>query len=406
MTRPDPEQFFSALALGIADPYAVYREYRRSAPIHRVRKAESGESEWVVLAHGPASRVLTDRGFGRRASAATGRPGSIVPPGYPTLNGLVDNWMIFMDPPEHHRVRTAVSDWLSAALDAGLRERVAGLITDLVNSVGAQRRVDVVGELSEAAPLISVLEMMGVRPEDRAWLRGHIAGIQEGSSFRPGPRAPRLAVAEEAAMSLAGYFRALLDERRRCPTNDLISRLYGLGWDDTLVVATCVHMMASGHETTRNMLSKATLLLLRYEPLRERLVSEPELVGRAVDEFVRFEPPAQMVHRWAYCDVPLGDHWVRRGDKVTVVIGAANRDPEAFAAPDEVRIDRTERRHLGFGLGGHYCIGSALGRQIIESGVAALARVLSAFKIDDEGFTYSAQELNFHGPATLTLVRK
>ncbi|MGH3975940.1 MAG: cytochrome P450, partial [Pseudonocardiaceae bacterium] len=173
---------------------------------------------------------------------------------------------------------------------------------------------------------------------------------------------------------------------------------------DDLLVGTCVHVLASGNETVRNALSKVVLLLLRDSNLLDQLLSQPQLVSAAVDELIRFDPPAQMVTRWAYRDEHVGGHDIRRGDKVTVVLGSANRDPGRFIAPDTIRLDRHNRQHSGFGMGVHYCLGSALGRMEVEIGLGAMLPLLPDLRVDSDPVPYGT-DLIFHGPQELQLIQ-
>lgn len=152
------------------------------------------------------------------------------------------------------------------------------------------------------------------------------------------------------------------------------------------------------------MLGTSVKLLVLERALCSGLISRPAVVGDVVNEFLRFDPPAQMVHRWAYSDIRLGGETVRHGDKVTVMIGAACRDPAVFVNPDRVRLDRSHQRTLAFGLGSHYCAGSHLGRAVMAACVTASSRKLAQFQI--EHLAYSSQELNFRGPESLVLVRQ
>jgi cytochrome P450 StaP len=409
-TTQDPEQFHAAVAASIADPYPVYARYRAAGPLHLVRQPSTGrEPEWLVLRHGPASQVLRSRSFGRRASVArSAEPPSlpIIPPEFPTLSGLVEDWLVFMDPPRHTAVRAVIADWLAAAAEAGLTDRIAAAVRTLVDGLASSKRIEFVSACSVVAPMLAVLEMLGTPEADRARLQALVTRLQEGSSLRPGPRTERLAVAEAAAAELIDYFAALAAGRPADGSGDLVVALQRAGWPAGLITATCVHLLASGHETTRNTLSKAALILLADDALRDRIAGEPQLAPAAFDEFMRYDPPSQMITRWAYADERIGGDTIERGQKVTVVVGSANRDPAEFADPDTVRLDRSERRHLGFGLGIHYCVGSALGRALGRAALPPLARLLGGMRLDGPEAVTFAPDMVFHGPSALRIVSR
>jgi cytochrome P450 len=355
--------------------------------------------------------VLTGRDFGRRAAVAGVTSASVsaaMGQGKPVLSALVDNWLVFMDPPRHTAVRAVVADCLAKRMRAGLRKQTQEIVEELVAGLAVQPRIELVGDYA-AVPMLVILEVLGVPRSDWKWMCDQQAALQEGSSFRLGNRERRLAIAEEAARALDEYFRKALSARREAPRDDLMSTLVRAKWDDSpgtddLLIGTCVHVLAAGNETTKNALSKAVLLLLRHPNVLDRLLDQPELVTVAVDELIRFDSPAQMITRWAYRDEHVGGHDIRRGDKVTVVLGSANRDPARFAAPDTIRLDRHNRQHIGFGMGAHYCLGSALGRMEAEIGLGAMLTLLPGLRVDSDPVPYGNDFLS-HGPKELQLSR-
>ncbi len=413
MSELDAEEFYSMILDNIEDPYPIYRRFREADGLHRVLRPGTGrEPEWLVMRYEGATSVLTGRGFGRSAAVAGVTSASVsaaLAPGKPALGALIDNWLVFMDPPRHTTVRAVVADCLAKRMRAGLREQAQEIIAELVAGLAAQPRIELVGEYAAVIPMLVILEALGVPRSDWKWLRGQTAALQEGSTFRPGNRERRLAIAEEAARALDEYFRKALSARREAPREDLMSSLVTAEWDnspgtDDLLVGTCVHVLASGNETLRNALSKAVLLLLRHSNVLDRLLEAPELVPAAVDELIRFDPPAQMATRWAYRDEHVGGHDIRRGDKVTVVFGSANRDPARFAAPDTIRLDRRNCQHSSFGMGAHYCLGSALGRMEAEISLGAMLKLLPGLRVESDPVPYG-RDLIFHGPRELQLIQ-
>lgn len=410
MPEPDAERFHQLVHDHIADPYPIYADYRDRGGLHCIRRPGSGrEPEWLVLRYADAAAVLTGRGYGRRAGVAGAGDGSIVERSYPTLSTLVDNWLVFMDPPRHTKVRKIVADCFTARLRSGLQERIRQLIGELVEDLAGRQEFDLVDQYAVVVPMLVILEALGIPPVDREKLSDWIGRLQQGSSFRPGERRTRLATAEEAAGELDEYFRGVLASRRTSPRDDVMSALVAASWDEDvrteeLLVGTCVHLLASGHEATRNALSKSALLLLRNRDVLDWLRTDPERVPAAADELLRFDSPAQMITRWAYRDEVLAGERIHRGDKVTVVVGSANRDPARYAEPDRLRFDRENQQHCGFGLGTHYCLGSALGRMEVETGMRELLELLPAFRPAAEQVPYGA-DLVFHGPSEMRLIR-
>jgi cytochrome P450 len=413
MAELNAEEFYSLILDNIEDPYPIYRRFRETDGLHCVLRPGTGrEPEWLVMQYEGAATVLTGRGFGRRAAVPGVTPASVSPTiigkGHPVLSALVENWLVFMDPPRHTTVRAVVADCLAKRVRAGLREQTQEIVEELVARLAAQPRIELVNEYAAVVPMLVNLEALGVPQSDWKWMCTQTAALQQGTSFRPGNRERRLAIAEEAARALDEYFRKALSARREAPRDDLMSTLLMAEWDDStgtddLLVGTCVHILAAGNETTRNALAKDVLLLLRHSNMLDRLLEAPELMPAVVDELIRFDPPAQMVTRWAYRDEHVGGHDIRRGDKVTIVLGSANRDPARFVDPDTIRLDRHNHQHSGFGMGIHYCLGSALGRMEVEIGLGAILRLLPGLRVDSDPVPYG-KDLIFHGPQELQLI--
>ncbi|HEY3894050.1 MAG TPA: cytochrome P450 [Pseudonocardiaceae bacterium] len=408
------EKFYELVLDNIDDPYPTYRQFRDADGLHRIMRPGTGrEPEWLVMRYDAAATVLTGRGFGRRAAVPGSLPAAgaatIVGREHPVLSTLVENWLVFMDPPRHTMVRSIVSDCLAKRVRAGFREKTEKIVRDLVARISAQLSIEFVSEFATVVPMLVNLETLGVPRADWRWMCERTTALQEGSSFRPGNRKNRLATAEDAALTLDEYFRAALSERRRIPREDLMSDLLAAEWgdcpvDDDLLVGTCVHILAAGNETMRNALSKIVLLLLRNKEILNILLIEPALAPDVIDELVRLDPPAQMVTRWAYRDERIAGHDVSRGDKITIVLGSANRDPARFCEPDTLRLDRPRRQHGGFGMGIHYCLGSALARVETEVSLDAMLTLLPELRVASDPVCYG-KDLIFHGPQELRLVR-
>ncbi len=413
MPKPEPQEFHRRVLDRIEDPYPVYRAYREAGTLHRVPWPGTGRSpEWLVLGYDEAAAVLAGRAFGRRAAPGRGkgqRGPAVVPPGYPELAALVGNWLAFMDPPRHTRVRAVVAECIARRLRSGIRARLKEHVGTVVERLAKEPGFELVEEYAAVVPMLTMLDLLGVPHQDHEWLRGQVSCVQQAVAYRSGGDEPRLLTAERAAGALSEYFRTALARRRRDPRRDLLSLLLAAPWEEDLagedlLVATCVHLLAAGHETTTAALSKSALLLLRTPSLLAGLRDAPGRLSAAVDEFLRLDPPMQTVSRWAVQDEEIAGHRIGRGDLVTVVLGAANRDPAQFEEPDSVRFDRDSRKHCAFGMGGHYCLGSALARTEMEAGVSGLLDLLPGRRPAAGNVPYR-RGLALHGPLRLPVER-
>ncbi|MEV6718301.1 cytochrome P450 [Lentzea sp. NPDC051208] len=381
----------------IADPYPVYRRYREVRSVHE--GADDGPPTFYVFGYQDVVKVLSDRDFGRVSrSTEDGFPLSLpVPPEFTALRSVVENWLVFLDPPEHTRLRSPLQKEFSAGVVAALRPRIARIAHELLSRLGG--RADLVGGFAAPFPIMVICELLGVPARDHERLRALAVALQGASTTRTGES--RHLDAETAARELTDYFRDQA-QRRKPGEHDLIALMLGIPLSTERVVGTCVHLLTAGHETTTNSLAKAALILRGHPDLLADLRDYPDLVPTAVEELLRYDPPVQAVTRWARQDAVLGGTTIPAGSRVIALLGSANRDPARFPRPDAVDVHRPADRHLGFGLGIHYCLGATLARAELEIGLRALLDGLPGWEKAPHQVEY-ADDMVFHGPARLVL---
>ncbi|GAA0624372.1 biotin biosynthesis cytochrome P450 [Kutzneria viridogrisea] len=401
MTRQAPRRFDLRgwSAEDLANPYPIYRHYRETDPVHLGPANASGTNTWFAFRYDDVTSVLSNRCFGRGDTQFS----SVVPTECAALRRIVSNWLVFLDPPRHTRLRSLLTREFSPQVVTTLRPRVAAIARELATAMASSPTVDLVADFAAPLPILVICELLGVPRQDRIWLRKQAMSLQQASSGRSG----NYAEAETAACELSDYFRREVQRRRREPREDLIALLVrakdrGGSLTDDELIATCVHLLTAGHETTTNLISKSVLALLRTPEVLGELRANPELMPVAVDELIRYDPPVQMVTRWAQRDQVLRGRSIHRGEKLVLVLGSANRDPLLCPDPDVVRLDRRPNRHCGFGIGIHHCLGSALARAETEIGLNELFRQLPGLHLTDEPVQF-APDVVFHGPERLTL---
>ena len=281
------------------------------------------------------------------------------------------------DPPEHTAVRAVANRGFTAREVEVLRPRVERMVAQLLDRIaGAGPTFDLITDFAYPLPITVIAELFGVpeadRPQFSAWSRKMAEGMDHFYSKERG----------FAGGDLARYLTDLVDDRRRRPRDDdLISRMLEGDGDDALsfdeVVALCTVLVFAGHETTTNLIGNGVLALLHspdeFEALRR---ADAAGVRAAVEELLRYDSPAQMISRALADDIALGDTKLSAGDSVVAVLGAANRDPEAFADPDRLDLSRHPNPHLAFGQGIHFCLGAALSRR---EAVIALPALVERF---------------------------
>ena len=238
--------------------------------------------------------------------------------------------------------------------------------------------IDVVDDLAYPLPVAVICELLGVPPEDEpkfkeiadALVRTVGSADQEGADKR---------------QELGLYLFELVARHRKEPSDNLLSRLANETSADRMedmdVVSTGVLMLVAGHETTVNLISNGTLLMLRRPDLRERLRSEPEISLRFVEELLRFEPPIQYTIRVAAAPIEIGGVTIPKGSRIILLLAAASRDPDLFDNPDQFDPDRPNIQHYGLGGGIHYCFGAPLARLEGQLALTAIARALENPKL-------------------------
>lgn len=394
----------------IANPYPVYQRYRDNDPVHWSPATAGSAGTWYVFDYDDVASVLSSQHFGRNprvtraGDSATGAP---VPAGYDSLRQIVSDWLVFMDPPRHTEVRSLVNKEFSPKVVTALRARIKDIATNLITQQGGKSTIELIDGFAAPFPILVISELLGVPRDLCSWFRECAIALQEASTARAGRRTDGYARADNAARELAGYFRQEAQRRRGGDHHDLVSLLVqarnrSVLLTDDQIIATCIHLLTAGHETTTNLIGKSVLALLRNPDVLRELRANPELIPNAVDELVRYDSPVQMVTRWSYRDEVLHSRDIHRGDKVVLVLGSANRDPHQFPDPDTLCLHRGASRHCGFGFGIHYCLGAILARAEAEIGLTTLFDSFPEFSLADEPAQY-ADDMVFHGPTRLVL---
>lgn len=356
------------------DPYPWYRRIREAEPVH-----QSLAGYWFVSAFAEADSVLRDRRFGRDFSQFLD-----VQMGGGQLRDLFNSFLFFMDPPSHTRLRTLVAGAFTRDSVRRLRPNIEAITEALIAAARAKASMDVILDLAEPLPIQVICELLGLPESDRKLIHGWSRDLSAALEFVLTPEIVDKASA--AALEATAYFRELISDRRRRPQDALIDRLIAVEIDgETLtereIIGTSIFLFGAGHETTTCLIGNAVLALLDHPAEREKLLEDPSLAPRAVEEFLRFDSPVQMTGRIAREDVTLGGRMIAAGNVVIVVLGAANRDPARFQDPDRLDIIRPNNTSLSFGGGIHFCLGSMLARAEAEIAIPALLRTFPKLRL-------------------------
>jgi len=355
----------------LSDPYPLFHRLRTEDPVHW----EADLEFWALTRYADALYALREDSLLSSAIHDSPRPGGV---------GLSSaRWFVFLDPPRHTRLRALVHSAFTPQVVEGLRARIQAIVDELLDRAAEAGRLDLIADLGFPLPAIVIAELLGVPAEDRAQFRAWSADLAAAGGLvrMAADGAERLSRARAGGAALNAYFRDIIRERRCAPRDDLVSRLTGVqSAEGTLseeeLVDTCALLLFAGHETTTNLIGNGMLALLRHPDELSRLRADPSLIGPAVEELLRYDSPVQMRVRVARETVEIGGRRIAKGQRVLILVGAANRDPARFPDPDRLDIARPDNRHLAFGHGIHFCTGAPLARL---EGAIAIRRLLRRF---------------------------
>ncbi|WP_069872749.1 cytochrome P450 [Streptomyces malaysiensis] len=371
----------------VADPYPAYAELREGGRAHWFEPSR----QWLIPRHADVSALLRDRRLGRTylhrfSHEEFGR--TAPPPEHEPFHTLNDHGMLDLEPPDHTRLRRLVSKAFTPRTVEALVPTIQRLAGELVDSFVASGGGDLIAAVAEPLPVAVIAEMLGIPPADRPALRPWSAEICGMYELSPSEETARRAV--RASVEFSAYLRGLIDERRKSPGDDLISRLIaaydeGDRLTEQEMISTCVLLLNAGHEATVNSTGNGWWALFRHPEQLAALRADPDaLLPTAVDELLRFDTPLQLFERWVLEDIEVGGTVIPRGGEVALLFGSANRDPARFDRPDDLDLSRADNPHVSFGAGIHYCLGAPLARLELMASFGALLRKAPGMRLVGE----------------------
>lgn len=372
------------------NPFALYDVMRKVAPVFRVPRREI----WALFDFENVKRGLHDlETFSSRAA----------PPG-----GAPLDWLIFLDPPAHTKLRALVMRTFTPRAVASLEPRIETLTHELIDRRVAGGSLDLIHDLAAPLPLLVIGELLGVPASDRTRMtRWADAILHLGDTIAGGERAARAAATYRAAREeMQPYVLRHVTERRVAPRDDLLSRLAHASVDGERLTEEEIFdffqlLLLAGSETTTNLIANAMLCFLDHPEQLALLRSNPALLPSAIEEVLRFRSPLQMVFRSTTRDVELGRRRIPARKLVLLMVGSANRDPRQFQDAARFDIGRSPNPHVAFGHGIHFCIGAALAR--LEAKVALTVLLDRMREVRLAGPWVPNTALNVHGPSSLPI---
>lgn len=379
----------------VQDPYPFYAQIRQATPAFFWEQY----GFWCFASYALVNAVLRDRRFGRDALHVASRAEL----GWPELEPRLAPFyelerfsMLDVEPPEHTRLRGLVNRAFVSREISRLRPRIAALAHGLINRFEKQGEVDLLLAFATPIPMLVIADLIGV-PESRApdllgWSHAMVAMYQFG----------RDRAVEDAAVAASEAFGAFLDDlveqRRAAPTDDLLSRLVqvemgGQRLSNAEIVSTAVLLLNAGHEATVHGIGNAVKVLLETGA---RPGGEPSPL---VEEALRYDPPLHLFTRFVLEDLDYDGISFRRGEKVGVLLGSANRDAGRFTDPDRFDAGREPVPHVSFGAGIHFCLGAPLARMELETVLPILFERLPDLRLKQK--PRYRDSYHFHGLESL-----
>ena len=387
------------------DPYPSFHKLRELAPVLDTPIGATVFSRWA-----DCSQILRDPHFSsapqhQERGARQVREQMATTMGFERLSKMADTLLLFLDPPDHTRIRSLVSKAFTPRTVERLRPKIDDVVAGLLDEAVAKGEMDLIPDLAYPLPVVVICELLGVPAADHARFQGWSKTL--AAMIDPIADPSLLAGAEQAVVAFDDFFHELLEDRRTNPGDDLLTALLQaeeegdrLSEDELLSLA--ILLLVAGHETTMNLIGNGMLALLRHPQQLESLRGDASSIRNGVEEFLRYDPPVQFTARTATADVTVGGREMHRGDAAIVLIGAANRDPAQFPDPDRLDLTRAEAsRHLAFSSGIHYCLGAALARVEAQS---AIGQLVSRFPhLAQAGAERRRPNINLRGLESLPL---
>lgn len=323
---------------------------------------------------------------------------SSVPPMSPFIQERLEVFgsaprVVFSDPPVHTRLRRLVSRAFTPRRIREIEPRIREFTRRLLDRVAEKGTFEVMGDLANPLPVMVIAEILGVPPEDYLTFKEWSDRVIESDNLTPGTPLPDLV--KNAFRSLREYFINEIANRRRSPGQDLVSALVASrdeaeALTEEELITFVVLLLLAGNETTTNLIGNGMLALGRNPEQMQKLMQDPQLMPRAIEEMLRYDCPVQSTARYPKIDVTIDGVELKASTPTFVMVAAANRDPEQFPNPDTFDIIREPNDHLAFGDGIHYCLGAPLAR--LEGAIAighAMARFPRLHLLDvQQQFTY------------------
>jgi cytochrome P450 len=354
----------------LRDPYPTYERLRTECPVSHT----SGFGGFWML-----SRYDDVRDAARNPERFISGKGATMPPAGNPMPFLP----LELDPPEHQKYRRALQSWFSVREMEKLEPSIRELVTDLIDEIEPLGSADLAEALSNPLPPSVIALLLGLPRTDWSYFR------ELGEAMITAAENEDTEAGGIAAMQLLTYLNTQIDDRRKAPTDDMLTRMLGIEIDgepipSESVLALAFFLLMAGHETTMGGISLMLLHVAKQPGVKQQLLEDPSLIANAVEETLRYEPPIQSLARTVSEDACLHGVDLAKGDRLVLSWGSANRDASKFDDADRFKVDRERNPHIGFGDGIHRCLGASLARLEMRVVLEEVLKRLPGYSITDE----------------------
>lgn len=358
-----------------ANPQAMYAEMRQHDPIYSALGPMSGHRFWFFTRYEDVVAVLRNQHFVKdaRKNLKPEFAFRYVAENPDPVWEAINHHLLNLDTPDHTRLRSLVHKAFTPNQIRALEPRIHQIATELLNNIGDKPDGDLLNDFAFPLPITVIAEMLGVhsnmRDKFRHWTQAILFGMDEQAGML-------------AVMEFVQYVNELIEERREKDQGDILSALVRAEEEgDTMshmeLLSMVFLLLVAGHETTVNLIGNGALALMQHPEQMQKLQENPQLIGSAVEEMLRYNGPVEApTWRYASQDIEIGGVTIPEGDVVLPSLLAANRDPAVFENPDTFDITRDPNPHVAFGNGIHYCLGAPLARM---EGTIAINALLARY---------------------------
>lgn len=331
------------------NPYPIYQELVRSRPLYRNDKWKF----WAVSRLADVKAIANDT---QRFSSASGV-------NIEDLSNVIGPQILIMDPPRHGQLRSLIQHKFSTKSISALEPEIRAMADELVKEFIERGKADLAREFAQILPVRVILRVLGLPLEDEALIRQWATTMLLRNENDD--QVPEASL--DAAAQMRSYLLQILKKRRKQPRDDIVSilatgQVSGSPMSEEELLGMCLILYLAGNTTTTSLISNSLLVLARNPDQRSKLIKDLSALPIAVEELLRYESPVQYTSRVTTCEVELHGQLIPRGERVVLLLGAANRDPQEWRDPDTLDLFRPPKPNVAFGHGMHHCIGAQLAR--------------------------------------------